>query len=222
MVKHDTLPYVVLNAAMSLDGKIATAVGESKLSSPEDFKRVHRLRASVDAIMVGLGTLLANDPKLTVRHGFGRNPRRVIVDSRARTPLDAYVVRSASQIPTVIAVTSKAPERKVKELEEAGTTVLTCGRGPKVSLRLLLTRLRKMGVRRILLEGGGTLNWSMASQGLVDEISVAISPRLLGGANAITLAEGQGVGRIKDAVKLRLMDAREYGEDLVVRYRVLG
>ena len=221
-MKHDTLPYVVLNAAMSLDGKIATAVGESRLSSPEDFKRVHRLRASVDAIMVGLGTLLADDPKLTVRLGIGKNPRRVIVDSRARTPLDAYVVRSASQTPTVIAVTSKAPRRKVKELEEAGTTVLTCGRGPKVSLRLLLTRLRKMGVRRILLEGGGTLNWSMLSHGLVDEISVAISPRVLGGANAITLAEGQGVRRIKEAVKLRLMNAREYGEDLVVRYRVLG
>ena len=221
-MKHDTLPYVVLNAAMSLDGKIATAVGESRLSSPEDFKRVHRLRASVDAIMVGLGTLLADDPKLTVRLGIGKNPRRVIVDSRARTPLDAYVVRSASQAPTVIAVTSKAAKRRVKELEEAGTTVLTCGRGPKVSLRFLLTRLRKRGVRRILLEGGGTLNWSMLSQGLVDEISVAISPRVLGGANAITLAEGQGVRRIKEAVKLRLMNAREYGEDLVVRYRVLG
>ena len=221
-MKHDTLPYVVLNAAMSLDGKIATAVGESRLSSPEDFKRVHRLRASVDAIMVGLGTLLADDPKLTVRLGIGKNPRRVIVDSRARTPLDAYVVRSASQTPTVIAVTSKAAKRRVKELEEAGTTVLTCGRGPKVSLRLLLTRLRKMGVRRILLEGGGTLNWSMFSHGLVDEISVAISPRVLGGANAITLAEGQGVRRIKEAVKLRLVNAREYGEYLVVRYRVLG
>ena len=222
MVKPDTLPYVVLNAAMSLDGKIATAVGESRLSSPEDFKRVHGLRASVDAIMVGVGTLLADDPKLTVRLGIGKNPRRVIVDSRARTPLDAYVVRSASQTPTVIAVTSKAAKRRVKELEEAGTTVLTCGRGPKVSLRLLLTRLRKMGVRRILLEGGGTLNWSMLSHGLVDEISVAISPRVLGGANAITLAEGQGVRRIKEAVKLRLMNVREYGEDLVVRYRVLG
>ena len=222
MVKPDTLPYVVLNAAMSLDGKIATAVGESRLSSPEDFKRVHGLRASVDAIMVGVGTLLADDPKLTVRLGIGKNPRRIIVDSRARTPHDAYVVRSASQTPTVIAVTSKAPRRKVKELEEAGTTVLTCGRGPKVSLRFLLTRLRKMGVKRILLEGGGTLNWSMLSHGLVDEISVAISPRVLGGANAITLAEGQGVRRIKEAVKLRLMNVREYGEDLVVRYRVLG
>jgi len=222
MVKPDTLPYVVLNAAMSLDGKIATAVGESRLSSLEDFKRVHGLRASVDAIMVGVGTLLADDPKLTVRLGIGKNPRRVIVDSRARTPLDAYVVRSASQTPTVIAVTSKAAKRRVKELEEAGTTVLTCGRGPKVSLRLLLTRLRKMGVRRILLEGGGTLNWSMLSQDLVDEISVAISPRVLGGANAITLAEGKGVRRIKEAVKLRLMNAREYGQDLVVRYRILG
>ncbi len=221
-VKLGSLPYVVLNAAMSLDGKIATAQGESRLSSPEDLKRVHRLRASVDAIMVGLGTLLADDPKLTVALVPGRNPRRVIVDSSARTPLDAYVVRSASQTPTIIAVTSRAPTKRVRELEEAGTTVLTCGRGSQVSLRLLLTRLKKMGVRRLLLEGGGTLNWSMLSRGLVDEISVAISPRVVGGADAITLAEGQGVACIQDAARLRLVGARKYGGDLVVRYRVLG
>ncbi len=221
-MKLDSLPYVVLNAAMSLDGKIATARGESRLSSPEDLKRVHRLRASVDAIIVGLGTLLADDPKLTVKLVHGRNPRRIIVDSRARTPLDAYVVRSASETPTIIAVTSRAPKKRIRELEEAGTTVLTCGRGPHVSLRLLLTRLRKMGVRKLLLEGGGALNWSMLSQGLVGEISVALSPRVVGGADAITLAEGQGVARIRDAVRLRLVDARDYGGDLVVRYRVLG
>ncbi len=213
---------MILNAAMSLDGKIATAESESKLSSPEDLKRVHSLRASVDAIMVGLGTLLVDDPKLTARLVRGPNPTRVIVDSSARTPLNAYVVKSASQTPSLIAVSSRAPKWKVKELREAGATVLICGRGRRVSLRLLLSRLRKMGIMKLLLEGGGTLNWSMLSQGLVNEISVAISPRILGGADAITLAEGRGVARIRDAVRLRLMDAREYGADLVVRYRVLG
>ncbi len=219
---RDSRPYVVLNSAMSLDGKIATSRGESRLSSPEDLKRVHRLRAAVDGIMVGLGTLLADDPKLTVKVARGRNPQRIIVDSRARTPLDAYVIKSATQTPTIIAVTSRASKRRIRRLERAGAVVLTCGRGPRVSLSLLLRRLRAMGIEKILLEGGGTLSWNMLSQGLVDEVSVAISPRILGGTDALTLAEGEGVARVKDAVRLRLMSVQEYGRDLVVRYRVLG
>lgn len=219
--KRDSRPYVILNSAMSLDGKIATSGGESRLSSPEDLKRVHRLRAAVDGIMVGLGTLLADDPKLTVKLVSGRNPRRIIVDSKARTPLDAYVIRTASQTTTIIAVTSKAPKRRIERLEKAGAVVLKCGTGSWVSLSLLLRRLRAMGSEKILLEGGGTLNWNMLSQGLVDEVSVAISPRILGGTGAVTLAEGVGVPRIKDAVRLCLMSARKYGSDLVVHYKVL-
>ncbi len=109
-------PFVVLNSVMSLDGKIATFGGESELSSPEDLKRVHRLRATVDGIMVGVGTLPADDPKLTVRLVNGRNPKRIIVDSRARTPLNAYVVKSASQMPTIVGTTSRAPAVRVERL----------------------------------------------------------------------------------------------------------
>jgi len=206
---------------MSLDGKIATSTGESRLSSPEDVRRVHRLRASVDGIMVGVGTLLADDPKLTVKFLRGRNPWRIIIDSNARTPPDAYVIRTASLARTIIAVTSKAPDQRVEALKNAGATVLTCGTGSRVFLRHLLIRLRRMSIKKVLLEGGGNLNWSMLSQGLVDEISVAISPRILGGANAVTLVEGEGYGRIRDAVRLRLLEAKKYGTDLVVRYKVL-
>ena len=220
--KPDAHPYVVLNSAMSLDGKIATSTGESRLSSPEDLRRVHRLRAASDGIMVGLGTLLADDPKLTVKLLHARNPRRIIVDSMARTPVDAYVVKSALQTPTIVAVTSSAPKRRTEMLEKAGVTVLTCGRGSRVSLPLLLRRLRAMGIARILLEGGGTLNWSMLSQGLVDEVSVAISPRILGGVDAVTLAQGEGFPRVRDAIKLSLVSVKKYGSDLVVRYRVLA
>ncbi len=214
-------PYVILNSAMSLDGKIATSTGESRLSSPEDLRRVHRLRASVDGIMVGVGTLLVDDPKLTVKFFRGRNPGRIIVDSNARTPPDAYVVRTASLTRTIIAVTSKAPDRRVNALKSAGATVLTCGRGSRVSLPHLLRRLRRMSIKKVLLEGGGSLNWSMLSQGLVDEISVAISPRILGGANAVTLVEGEGYGRVKDSIRLRLLEVKKYGSDLVVRYKAL-
>lgn len=207
---------------MSLDGKIATFRRESDLSSPEDLKRVHRLRATVDGIMVGVGTLLADNPKLTTRLVKGRNPKRIIVDSTARTPLDTYLVKSARETPTIVATTSRAPASRVERLQEAGVTVLKCGIGPRVSLRLLLSRLRQRGVRKLLLEGGGTLNWSMLSQGLVDEVSVAISPRILGGAKAVALVGGEGVGRTRDAVKLRLAGVKRYGSDLILTYRVLG
>jgi 2,5-diamino-6-(ribosylamino)-4(3H)-pyrimidinone 5'-phosphate reductase len=207
---------------MSLDGRISTFAGESKLSSPEDLKRVHRLRGMVDGIMVGVGTLLADNPKLTVRLVKADNPKRIVVDSRARTPLNTFVVKSAGQTPTIVATTYRAPMARVEGLRKAGVTVLRCGRGPQVSLPLLLARLRKMGVRKLLLEGGGTLNWGMLDQGLVDQVSVAISPRILGGTKSVTLAEGEGVGRIRDAVRLRLESVKRYGSQLVVTYRVLS
>ena len=172
-------PYVILNAAMSLDGKIATYTGDSRMSSPADLRRVHRLRASVDGIMVGMRTLLRDDPKLTVKFARGRKPHRIIVDSNAQTPLTSYVVRTAEEIPTIVAVTSRAPKSRIETLERRGVEVFVCGKGPLVSVKILLQTLRKIGIRKILLEGGGALNWSMLSGGLVDEVSVAITPRIL-------------------------------------------
>src|SRR5207302_3792714 len=113
-------PYVILNAAMSLDGKIATYTGDSRMSSPSDLRRVHRLRASVDGIMVGMRTLLRDDPKLTVKFARGRKPHRIIVDSNAQTPLTSYVVRTAREIPTIVAVTSRAPKTRIEILERRG------------------------------------------------------------------------------------------------------
>ena len=215
-------PHVILNAAMSLDGRIATSTGDSRLSGPKDLKRVHELRGSVDGIMVGKGTLLVDDPKLTVKLVPGKNPQRIIVDSMARTPLNARVVKTASHIPTIIGVSSKAPASRIKALENAGVTVLTCGRGKRVSLSNLLHRLRAKGIRRILLEGGGTLNWSMLSEGLVDEVSVAISPRILGGQDAVSLVEGRGVESTVEGIRLRLVRVRRLGVDVVLKYKVLS
>src|SRR6266487_6121694 len=113
---RNSRPYVVLNAAMSLDGKIATHTGDSRMSSPADLRRVHRLRATVDAIMVGLRTLLVDDPNLTVKFVKGRKPYRIIVDSNARTPLGSHVVRTARDTPTIVAVTSNATKARVKAL----------------------------------------------------------------------------------------------------------
>lgn len=172
--------------------------------------------------MVGLRTLLADDPKLTVKYFRDNKPARIIVDSKAKTPLDSHIVRTASITPTIIAVTTKASGRRVKRLEEAGVKILVCGKGQLVSLPILMKRLRKLGIRTLLLEGGGTLNWGMLSAKLVDQISVGVSPRILGGEEAITLVEGEGVSRIEDAVRLRLLGVRRNGDELVLSYRVLS
>ena len=215
-------PFVYLNVAMSLDGKIATYTGDSQMSSPEDLRRVHRLRASVDAIMIGLRTLLNDDPKLTVKFFHGTNPSRIIVDSGARTPLDSYVVRTAMDTPTIIAVTSSAAKKKVDLLRRKGVRVLACGKGPQVSLKLLLKRLRSFRIRRLLLEGGGELNWSMLSEGLVDEISIAITPRILGGNRATSAVAGEGVALVKDGIRLKLIGTTRFGPDLIVKYSVFN
>ncbi len=219
---RNSRPYVILNAAMSLDGKIATYTGDSRMSSPADLRRVHRLRASVEGIMVGMRTLIRDDPKLTVRFARRRKPHRIIVDSNAQTPLTSYVVRTAREIPTIVAVTSRAPKNRIEILERRGVKVFVCGKGRLVSVKILLQTLRELGIRKILLEGGGALNWSMLSSGLVDEVSVAITPRFLGGEKAVSLVEGKGSPFVRDGVKLKLINTAKYGPDLVVRYKVLS
>jgi 2,5-diamino-6-(ribosylamino)-4(3H)-pyrimidinone 5'-phosphate reductase len=160
---------VTINGAMTVDGKIATASGDSKISSKQDLVRVHRLRASVDAIVVGISTILADDPRLTVRLVRGRNPARVIVDSRGRIPVDSQVMQTASRIRTIVAVTEQAPEEKIGKLEGMGAEVLVISEGKKgqsaavphgVNLKELFRRLDKMGMKKVLVEGGGELNWA--------------------------------------------------------------
>src|SRR5207247_2808218 len=173
-VAHTFRPYVILNAAMSLDGEIATPTGDSRMSSAADMRRVHRLRASVDAIVIGLRTLLVDDPKLTVKVVEGHKPYRIIVDSHARTPLASYVVRTARDVPTIIAVTSTGQRKRIEAMRERGVSVLVCVTGRQVSLTFLLRRVRMLGIRRMLVVGGGTWSCILLSNGLVDEIAVAI------------------------------------------------
>ncbi len=180
------------------------------------------MRASVDGIMVGMRTLLRDNPQLTVKFAKDRRPNRIIVDSKAQTPLTSYVVRTAREVPTIVAVTSRAPKNRIESLERRGVRVFVCGEGRLISVKILLQILRKLGIRKILLEGGGALNWSMLSSGLVDEVSVAITPRILGGEKAVTLVEGKGTPLVKNGVKLKLLNTTKYGPDLVVRYKVLS
>lgn len=214
-----TRPYVILNAAMTLDGKIATRGGDSQISCKEDLKRTHKLRAEVDAIMVGVGTVLIDNPSLTVRHVRGENPIRVIVDGFAKTPPDARVLDDSA--PTIIALTAKASDRSEEELRSAGAQLIVLG-DDEVDLPKLLEYLHKQGVRKLLLEGGSTLNWSMISQGLVDEIRVAVAPVVVGGENARTLVDGLGFEKIAESIKFELTSFERVGEEFLLTYRARG
>jgi 2,5-diamino-6-(ribosylamino)-4(3H)-pyrimidinone 5'-phosphate reductase len=219
---------VTINGAMTVDGKIATAGGDSRISSKEDLVRVHKLRASVDAIVVGISTILADDPRLTVRLAKGRNPVRIIVDSRSRIPLDSQVLQTASTTRTMVAVTDQAPAEKIAQMRETGASVLVVseGRGENaavphgVDLKELFRALEKMGLKKILVEGGGELNWSLLRLGMVDELIVTVAPKIAGGRLATTLVEGDGFDQISRGIQLKLgrVERKKTGE-LVLHYR---
>lgn len=211
-------PHVILNAAITLDGKIASKSRDSKISCEEDLIRVHRLRSAVKGVMVGINTVIADDPRLTVHKiPAKKHPARIIVDSRARIPLSARVFSSDAK--TIIAVSKKAKQSKIEKIRKKAE-VLICG-GKRVDLKRLLKLLYKRGITSILLEGGGTLNWSMLEEGLVDEVRVAMAPRIVGGRDAVTLVEGEGFNLISEGVKLELKRHYKLGEDLILKYRVV-
>ncbi len=213
-------PHVVLNAGMTLDGKIASKSRDVEISCKEDLERVHEIRKGVDAIMVGINTVLDDDPRLTVHKipgGKEDNPLRVVVDSTARTPLDARVLSEEAK--TVIGVSEAAERDRIAGLEKKAD-VFVCGES-KVDLKCLMEELYKRGVKTLLLEGGGTLNWGMLEMGLVDVVEVAISPTIVGGKDALTLVEGEGFDKISEGVKLKLKRHYPLGRDLILEYEVL-
>ena len=219
-------PYVILSAAMTLDGKIATATGSSNISGPEDLKRVHELRKECDAIMVGIGTVLADDPRLTV-HKVDANPEdnpvRVVVDSRCRTPIAARITNKDAK--TIIA---GANEYKYDFLVSDRYDVFT-KRGVKffwsgdkrVDLVALMNYLHEEGIEKLMLEGGATLNFSMIKAGLIDEIRLCVAPMVVGCADAKTLFDGEGYPLMDLATKLELIDSYNLDKDLILIYKVL-
>lgn len=207
---------------MTLDGKITTQKGSSEISGREDLLRVHRLRKEMDGIMVGINTVLADDPRLTV-HKISSNPKdnplRVVVDSKARTPPEYRILNQ--EAPTIIAVSQEASSDKINALEEDGKAeVIICG-DKQVDLNCLMDELGNKGIKTLMLEGGSTLNYSMLSAGLVNEVRVCISPMIAGGAEAKTLVDGNGVDYMKDAFRLKLKKSYNLGKDLIVEYEVL-
>jgi len=211
-------PFVLLKAAMSLDGKIATAAGDSRWISGEKSRaRVHLWRDEYDGIMAGIGTVLADNPSLTARlpDGTGRNPVRIIVDSQARTPPEAKVVQDGLAR-TIIVVTERAPAERVSALAEAGAEILRAGRGPQVDLALLMQELARQEITSVLVEGGGTLNYSLLEAGLVDKVAMFVAPKLLGGHSAKTPVEGTGFQRLSEAAELTELTAESLEGDMLL------
>lgn len=218
------LPWVALKAAMTLDGKIATRTGDSKwITGAEARAYVHELRHRFMAILVGIGTAVADDPLLNCRiEGRGvRQPIRVVVDSNARLSLESQLVQTAEEYRTIVAYTRFAPEERVKALREAGVEMLLCEeKEGLVDVRNLLELLGQFGIDSILLEGGGNLNYTFLSEGLVDELYAFVAPKIVGGMSAKTPVEGTGVEKMADAINLELKNVLNIGDDVLLKLKV--
>ena len=218
------LPWVAMKTAMTLDGKIATRTGDSKwITGAEARAYVHELRHRFMAIVVGIGTAVADDPLLNCRiEGRGvRQPIRVVVDSNARLSLDSQLVKTAGEYRTIVAHTRFAPEERVKALRETGVEMLLCKeKEGLVDVRNLLELLGLSGIDSILLEGGGSLNYTFLSEGLADELYAFIAPKIVGGMNAKTPVEGAGMEKMADAINLELENVLNIGHDVLLKLKV--
>lgn len=214
-------PYVAMKYAMTADGKIATATGASQWITNEESRRhVHLLRRKYQGIMAGIGTVLADDPMLSCRLGDGgRNPVRVICDSRLRIPLESKLVQSAKEIPLFIATCAKDAEKKAA-LEEKGVLVFVF-EGQKVPLPELMDKLGELKIGSILLEGGGELNASMLEAGLVQRVYAYVGAKIFGGKTAKTPVSGRGIDLPAQSPALRLAQTEIFGDDVLCVYDVL-
>ncbi|MCD4821285.1 MAG: 2,5-diamino-6-(ribosylamino)-4(3H)-pyrimidinone 5'-phosphate reductase [Methanococcoides sp.] len=222
-------PFTFINSAMSADGKISTKERKQvRISGDLDFDRMDELRASSDAIMVGVGTVLADDPSLTVKSksrrdvrksaGVDEDPIRIVVDSKARTPLDADIFKKGTGM-RIVAVSSSAPKEKVDVLSEKAT-IITAG-DEKVDLVLLMHKLSSMGIQRLMVEGGATLNWGLLSNGLVDEVFSFIGNIFIGGNSSPTLIDGEGFLK-GDLLSLELISSETMEEGVLLKWKVLN
>jgi 2,5-diamino-6-(ribosylamino)-4(3H)-pyrimidinone 5'-phosphate reductase len=215
---------VIVNSAMTVDGKIATHQGDSAISSKDDLIRVHKLRDSVDGIIVGISTVLADNPRLTIRLGR-KQPKekhltRIIIDSMGRIPLDSQILRTASKIKTIVAVTKLAHMNVRRKIKKTGAIVIVAGTNT-VDLKRVLWTIQKMGIKKILVEGGGEINWSLFSLGIVNELIVTIAPKIVGGRQATTLVEGEGYSRVSQGLKLQLKKVRmQNSGEVVLHYKL--
>jgi len=210
-------PFVILKVAATLDGKIATRNGDSKWISGEASRRlVHRLRNQVDGILVGVGTVLRDNPFLTTRIKGGRDPYRIVLDSRLRIPEGAKVI-GTSPSKAIIATTELAPREKIEELEKRGVQILIVDtKEGRVDLKSCLSKLGEMGITSLLVEGGSHVNGSFLDEGLIDKLILFLSPKVIGDQQAPGIFAGRGVSTLQEAVALREIKVKKVGEDILL------
>ena len=212
-------PKIILSAAMSIDGKISTITGDSKLSSKNDLRRLHKLRSRVDAILIGKKTVKVDDPILTVRYVKGKNPIRIILDPLGSISSKYRIIKTAKQIPTIFVCTNKITSKNQKSLEKNSIDVIKMG--SEINLKKLLLMLSQKNIRTILLEGGGLTNWEFLRQNLIDEIHLTITPYLIGGRDSVSLIGGAGFSRISNSPKFGLKKVRRLEDELILQYTKL-
>lgn len=219
-MKGNERPYVILSAAMTLDGKIASITGDTNISDEQDWREVHKLRARVDGIIVGKNTILKDNPKLHIKFYEHKGYYRIIVDSNLSIPIDSNVIIFQPNIyPTILCTTKNAPLQRIKEFESKGVKILKYGKGKKVNIPELMPHLYKLGIQKLLLEGGGALNWSFIKNNLIDEIRLTIAPWMIGGKNAISLIEGKGFETMNQAPRFKLLEIVNRNNYLVLKYK---
>ncbi|MET0602106.1 MAG: bifunctional diaminohydroxyphosphoribosylaminopyrimidine deaminase/5-amino-6-(5-phosphoribosylamino)uracil reductase RibD [Baekduia sp.] len=222
-------PWVLFKSAMTLDGKVATRTGDSKWISSESSRALaHRWRASVDAVVVGIGTALADDPQLTARIEDPdptvpalRQPRRVVFDSTGRLPLDSQLVQQAPEIPLTVVVSRAAPRSAADALQNAGADVIVAtGEHEPARIRSALDQLGEVGIHAVLLEGGPHLAGAFLDAGEIDEVRLFLAPLLLGGSKARDPLEGEGVEKISEALKALTLDCERVADDVLISARL--
>lgn len=210
-------PYVILSAAISIDGKIATKTGDSNFSSKQDIIRLHKLRSKVDAILVGKNTVLQDNPLLTVRFAKGKNPIRIILDSKGSISRKSQILQTSHEIPTIIVVSHSISKSNLKKLHDFPVEIIIAGKN-SINISLLLKKLFNKKIKTLLVEGGGIINWEFIHKNLFDELVITLSPFLVGGITAVSFIQGQGFQKISNSPNLKLKSFRRLKNHLVLSY----
>ena len=212
-------PHVTLSSAITLDGKLATRTGDSKLSTKIDKIRVYKLRSKVDAIIIGKNTAKIDDPLLSTHNIKGKNPIRVILDSNGTIDTNSRIIKTCSKIPTIIVVSKKAKPKNLEKLKKFPITILVCGNN-QINIKNLLKMLKQKKIKNILLEGGGLTNWTFLKEKLIDDIIITLTPYLVGGSTTTTLVDGIGFSKIIGSTRLKLKNVKKVKNEIILHYQL--
>jgi diaminohydroxyphosphoribosylaminopyrimidine deaminase/5-amino-6-(5-phosphoribosylamino)uracil reductase len=212
--------YVVLKYAMTLDGKIATPTGDAKwISSEKSREWVHKFRTKFDGILVGVNTIIRDNPELS-SHSKGKNPIRIILDPELIIPINSKVIKD--ELPTVIIYSNKKDTQKIQQIMKQNKFLLYIkSKDGLIDFKKIIEELRRISIFSVLIEGGGLTSWTALKSGVVDEIVSFVSPKIIGGQNAITPVEGEGVKDISKAIKTKITHFEKIGEDILIVNKVI-